>query len=168
MSHSHKLLCRLRSLDSGCKVHHCAVIDALEDNEQLKENLAKEQDDLDQHDSDIAELSVHIEALVQESIESTAYKVASRGLTNLRERLVVLSLALSRLSGAPEEGPLIEQHRDQVSDLKKELYDTQQNIMSSCTSEETKALKTIVIDIDRSLFDIGVTLKMKCHVRTRW
>ena len=107
---------------------------------------------------------MRIEALIQEctsKVESTAYKDASHGLTNLRERLAVLSSALSRLSGVPKEGHLIEQHREQVSDHKKELYDTRQNIMSSCTSDEIEALKTIVIDIDKLLFNIGVTLKMK-------
>ena len=81
---------------------------------------------------------------------------------DLRERLTVISSALAKLSGAVEETHLIEQHQEQFADLKKELHDTRQSIISSCTPEEVNELvNTIVVDVDRLFFDVGVTLKMK-------
>ena len=170
LSHAHKLSPKLESLDSEFKAHHYTIVDALADNDQLEENLAKEQDELDQHDMDIAELSVRLEELIggcTPKSHSTAYNVATRSLTDLRERLTVISSALAKLSGAAEEIHLIEQHQEQIADLKKELYDTRQNVISSCTPEEAdEHAKTIVVDVDRLLFDVGATLKMKLPSKT--
>ena len=92
--------------------------------------------------------------------ESAAYKIASRRLASLRDRLTVISLALTKLSGAPEEIYLVEQYQEQVSDLKRGLSDARRNVMSSCTHEESNTLiKSSVVNIDKLLFDVGLTLK---------
>lgn len=83
LSHAHKLSPKLESLDSEFKAHHYAIVDALADNEQLEENLAKEQDELDQHDMGIAKLSVRLEELAEACTpksHSTTYNVAARVL----------------------------------------------------------------------------------------
>ena len=125
--------------------------------------MTKEQDELDQHDSDIANLSIRLEELMRKSsskAESAAYKSASRSLASLRDRLTVISSALTKLSGAAEEIHLVEQYQEQVSDLKRELSDTRWNVMSSCTHEESDTLiNTSIVDIDKLLFDAGLTLK---------
>ena len=77
-----------------------------------------------------------------------------------RERVNAISSALSKLSGAPEEGHLVGQYQEQISDLKKELSDTRQNILSSCTAEESDVLvDTTVVDIDKMFFEVGLNLK---------
>ena len=168
-SHAHKLAVKLESLDSEFKVHHYSVIDAIPDDDRTDENIAKEQEELDQHDSNITDLSLRLEELMREcsaKSEAAPHKVASRSLTNLRERLNVISSALSKLSGTPEETHLVGQYQEQVSDLKKELSDTCLNILSSCTTEESDSLiNTDVVDIDKLFFDVGLTLK-KLAVKT--
>ena len=116
----------------------------------------------------IAELSVRLEELLETCTpksHSTTYNVVARVLTDLRERLLVISSALAKLSGAVEETHLIEQHQEQFADLKKELHDIRQSIISSCTPEVDELVNTIVVDVDRLFFDVGVTLKMKLPSR---
>ena len=118
LSHAHKLSPKLESLDAEFKAHHYAIVDMLADDDNLEDNLAKEQDELDQHDNNIAELSVRLEELVAGCTprsHSAAYNVAARGLTDLRERLAVISSALAKLSGATEEIHLMEQHQEQMA-----------------------------------------------------
>lgn len=168
-SHAHKLSSKLESLDSEFKTHHYSVIDAIPDDDRADDNLAKEQEELDQHDSNITDLSLRLENLLREcsaKSESAPHKIALRSLTNLRERLNVILSALSKLSGTPEEVHLVEQYQEQISDLKKELSDTRQTILSSCTAEESDVLiNTTIVDIDKMFFEIGLNLK-KLSVKT--
>ena len=79
--------------------------------------MTKEQDELDQHDSDITNLSIRLEELLRKSsskAESAANKTASRSFTSLKDRLTVISSALTKLSGVPEEVHLVEQYQEQV------------------------------------------------------
>ena len=92
--------------------------------------------------------------------ESAAYNIASRSLASLRDRLTVISSALAKLSGAPEEIHMVQQYQEQVLDLKRELSDTRRNVMSSCTHKESDTLiNSSIVDIKKLLFDVGLTLK---------
>ena len=163
LSHAQKLSAKLDSLDSEFKVHHYGIIDTIPDDDHVDETMTKEQDELDQHDTNIANLSIRLEELVRKSsskAESAAYKIASRSLASLRDRLTVISSALTKLSGASEEIHLVEQYQEQVSDLKRELSDTRRNVISSCTHEESETfINSSIVDIDKLLFDVGLTLK---------
>ena len=60
-------------------------MDAIPDDDHIDENMTKEQEELDQHDSIITDLSLRFERLLQtcsSSTESAAHKTASRSLTN--------------------------------------------------------------------------------------
>ena len=59
-SHARQMAQRLETLDSEFKNHHYAIIEALE----REEDLIREQNVLDDHDEEIAQLSVFIEMLV--------------------------------------------------------------------------------------------------------
>ena len=50
LSHAQKLLTKLESLDSEFKRQHLMVIDSIPEDDQLDDNLTKEQDELDEHD----------------------------------------------------------------------------------------------------------------------
>ena len=79
---------------------------------------------------------------------------------SLRDRLTVISSALTKLSGASEEIYLVDQYPEQISDLKRELSDTRWNVLSSCTHEESDiVINSSIVDIDKLLFDVGLTLK---------
>lgn len=80
-------------------------------------------------------------------------------MTNMPDRLNILLNDLTKLYGAPEETHVVEQYQEQASDLKKELA-VRQNVMSSCTPRESDALiNTTVVDIDKLLFDVGLSLR---------
>ena len=88
LSHAQKLSAKLESLDSEFKVHHYGIIDTIPDDDHVDETMTKEQDELDQHDTNIANLSIRLEELVRKSsskAESAAYKIASRSLASLRQ-----------------------------------------------------------------------------------
>ena len=163
LSHLSKLSTKLESLDSEFKVHHYAVVDAIPSDDDADENLQREQDELDQHDSTVADLSVRVEQLMQEcssKVESPAHKVFSSSLTNLQERINTITTALTKLAGTAEETHLMAQYQEQVSDFKKELSDARRTIMTTCTPEVSDSLvNTIIVDIDRSMFDVGLKLK---------
>ena len=132
LSHAHKLSAKLESLDSEFKVHNYGIIDTILDDDHVGETMTKEQDELDQHDTNIANLSICLEELMRKSspkAESAAYKIASHNLASLRDRLTVISSALTKLSGASEEIHLVEQYQEQVSGLKRELSDTRRNVI---------------------------------------
>lgn len=57
LSYTQKLSAKLESLTSEFKVHHYSIVDAISDDKAVEENIAKEEDELDQHDSDVADLS---------------------------------------------------------------------------------------------------------------
>ena len=59
-NHARLMIQRLQSLDSEFKGHHYTVIESLES----EEDLTREQNVLDEHDEEIAHLSVAIEMLV--------------------------------------------------------------------------------------------------------
>lgn len=76
LSHAQKLSAKLESLDSEFKVHHYGIIDTIPDDDHVGETMTKEQDELDQHDTNIANLSIRLEELMRKSsskAESAAY-----------------------------------------------------------------------------------------------
>ena len=118
---------------------------------------------MNQHDTNIANLSICVEELMRKSsskTESAAYKIASHSLASLRDRLTVISSTLTKLSGASEKIHLVEQYQEQVSDLKRELSDARLYVVSLCIHEESNTLiNSSIVDIDKLLFDVGLTLK---------
>ena len=53
---------KIESLDSEFRAHHFALIDVVPDEDE--ETLSKEQETLDKHDDDVAELAVRVERLI--------------------------------------------------------------------------------------------------------
>ena len=158
--HAHKL----DSLDSEFKDHHFAIVDAIEDDKYLDTNLAKEQDELDNHDNTVSDLSLRLENLIltcSSKTDTAAQGIASRRLTNLRERL---SHASSELSRTPEYVSVIEQYREQTSDYKKELSDIRNYIVTTCSPAESNTLINItIVDLEKLVFDICLTIRKKSH-----
>ena len=159
-----KLLTKLGSLDSEFKRQHLAVVDSIPEDAQLDDNLAKEQDELDEHDLAVDGLSLRLEKLIQDSSKSSAsgQGIASRRLTNLYERLTHTSALIGKLKGAPEEFDTLEQCQEQVAEYKAELSDIRCYVLSECTPIESDTLmKSLVVDIDKWLFDISLNIRNK-------
>ena len=151
-------------MDSEFKQQHLTVIDSIPEDDQLDDNLAKEQNELDEHDLIVDDLSLHLEKLIQDCSKSSAsgQRIASRRLTNLYERLSHTSTLIGKLKGAPEEFDTLEQYQEQVAEYKAKLSDIRHYVLSECTPTESDAhMKSIVIDIDKLLFDIGLSIRKK-------
>ena len=141
------------------------VIDSIPEDDQLDDNLTKEQDELDEHDIIVDGLSLRLEKLVQDcspKSSTSGQRIASRKLTNLHERLAHTSTLIGKLKGAPEEFDTLEQYREQVAEYKTELSDIRHYVLSECTPTESDTLlKSVVVDIDKLLFDIGLSIRKK-------
>ena len=164
LGHAQKMTQKLESLDSEFKGHHYVVVDSIADDEHVEANLAKEQDILDQHDSDVANLLVRLEQLVascKANAESAPPRIAGRNLQHLRERLNIMSADISPISGEPEQAHLLEQYQEQLSDHKRELASIRQHILTTCTAEEATTLKTITNEIDKLLFDLSLSIRKR-------
>ena len=136
------------------------VIDSIPEDDQLDDNLTKEQDELDEHDIIVDGLSLRLEKLVQDcspKSSTSGQRIASRKLTNLHERLAHTSTLIGKLKGAPEEFDTLEKYQEQV-EYKTELSDIQHYVLSECTPTESDTLlKSIVID--KLLFDNGLSIR---------
>jgi len=144
-------------LDSEFKQHHLTVIDSIPEDDQLDDNLAKEQDE---HDLIVDDLTLRLEKLIQDCSKSSTsgQRIASRRLTNLYERLSHTSTLIGKLKGAPEEFDT----QEQVAEYKAKLSDIQHYVLSECTpTESDKLMRSIVVDIDKLLFDIGLSIRKK-------
>ena len=140
-------------MDSEFKQQHLTVIDSIPEDDQLDDNLAKEQDE---HDLIVDDLTLRLEKLIQDCSKSSTsgQRIASRRLTNLYERLSHTSTLIGKLKGAPEEFDTLEQYQEQVAEYKAKLSDIRHYVLSECTPTESDAhMKSIVVDIDKLLFD---------------
>ena len=148
---------KLESLDAGFKFHHFAVVDTLDD----EGSLAKEQETLDQHDDDIAELAVRIEQLIATSdsaSESGARKTASRRLSCMNSNVSAIRSAITELTGDPAETHLLHHYQEQLSDFKKELGDIRHSLLSLGLREGDE-LEASAIALDKEIFDGGLQVK---------
>ena len=84
-----RLTTRLQMLAEEFKVHHYAVIDLIED----EGDLAKEQETLDNFDSDVAQLITRLERLASRktSTDSNLSKIATKRLKHLQRGLSSVS-----------------------------------------------------------------------------
>ena len=89
-----RLVRKLETLETDFKTHHFGVIDAL-DSEDL---VGGEQDVLDQHDDDVAELHSRLEVLCGSSLATHVSSglipdrtIVERRLTHLQARLVAVN-----------------------------------------------------------------------------
>lgn len=64
LGHAHKLVTKLDSLDSEFKGHHFPIVNLIAEDKHLDANLAKEQDELDNHDTMLADLSLRLDSLI--------------------------------------------------------------------------------------------------------
>ena len=71
-------------------------------------------------------------------------------------------MLIGRLTGLPEEYDILEQYQEQVAEYKTELSGIRHYILSECPPSESDALmKSIVVDIEKLLFDMSLSLRKK-------
>ncbi len=120
ISHAQRLIAKLQTLSEEYKVYHFAVIDFIDDEEEL----ATQQSKLDNLDDDVAQITARLEELAARwppGVDKVD-KVANVTLRYLERTFTGVSENLSSLD-TRDNTCLLQQHQEHLQDLKKELSD---------------------------------------------
>lgn len=133
------MLERLNVLDSEYKQHHFAIIDQIDDDEELD----REQEKLDQHDDHVAELTVSPKRLLSNhtgsSSMTTQQKVITRNLSHSRKLLVALWDSIS----TDPDTTVLYQHED-LHDHKKELSSIRNELLELDLPDENPSFVELI------------------------
>ena len=159
---------RLESLDSDFKTYHFALIDTL--HEEDEEGLTREQAILDQHDDDIADISIRIEALLlttapepdTRSVTDDRRVIATRRLKQLQERLTTTDTAISSLSADVNDVYQAYLHQDELTDFKRELSHVRSEVVAFVADDSDELTATIRVQ-ERQIFDLSLKIKKLLH-----
>ena len=157
---------KLESLDSEFKVHHYAVVDVLD----KPEDLAKEQEVLDEHDDSIAELTIRMQKVISAcatASDPNPRKIQSRRLARLEKSLSAVSEEIKALSKRSDDTCLIRQHEEQLLDFKRELEDIRKCLLPLDLNDDDE-LSILQTKLEKSLFNNSLEIKrlLKGHVST--
>lgn len=123
------MLAKLKEHDADFKKNHLTLIDLIDDDE----TLIAEQGTLDEHDDLVASLTVRIMALADATNPTSSREVSPRELlarrcSRLESRLSETDSALTSLSH--EDVCRLQQHREQLSDFKREAAEIDNSLLS--------------------------------------
>ena len=159
---------RLETLDDDFKTRHFAVIDEIEDEEQL----ATEQGILDNHDDVMASLGLRLQTLMAlsspapPSIPSTTggthslpnRDILSRRSTQLQARLVSIHGRIDELKEDGSEAHLICLYQEHLADLKRELSDLRNDVLV-LTADTSDPLMSSTQKQEDNLFEMAIKVK---------
>ena len=121
--HARELALKLGNLDANFEAYHFDLIDLIEEEED--DALDKEQEVLDEHDDQIADMNIRLKRLF--SVDTLSLndpdpvKLSSRKLNHLERGILVIRDAITALPTDHGDVSLIEQYEFQLSDHKTEL-----------------------------------------------
>ena len=131
--HAQCHIAKLQSLAAGFKILQHAVID-LADGEKA---LAAEKEILDNFDDKITRLHIGLKKLTNTnalSKSSNLAKVAVKRLKHLSKRVSEIADSIKSLSDDDDNTCLLQQHQEQLTDMKKELSAITQEFFLVCRS----------------------------------
>ena len=158
LDHAQRSLIRLETLNSEYKVYHFTHIDLIEDEVILQ----REQENLDNHDDIVSNLSVRIQRLINSCTTTTMgpdiHKTSLHRLKHLQKNLSAVRDKINELFDVPEDVCHLKQHEEQFADYKLELADLQTQLLSLHISDEDKLLveHSVLQDV---LFDCSLKIK---------
>lgn len=133
-----QLVTKLEGLDTDFRALHFQLIDLMEEDSG---EIEQEQDTLDEHDDNIAALSVRLKQLTikpsgggMPGLEGNR-KALARKLSRLERSLQATDDALSTMSSS-DDVSLLEQHAEQLADYKKELASIYEELVPLDLDEE--------------------------------
>ena len=162
-SRAQQYLKRLETLDANFKTHHLAIMDAVDEEGQLE----AEQEVLDQHDDDIMNLSMRLQAMSAparptptppETPPLSDRTVVERHLAQLQTRLAAAKEDISGLVGSPSDVHLVYLYQEQLSDFKRELSELRSEVLGIAADTSDPLCGTIQMQ-DREIFDMSVKVK---------
>ena len=152
---------KLEKLDSDFKLRHYDLIDVVENEEVLR----KEQETLDEHDDDIALLTIRVQQLIiscDNSSRSSPRKIALRRLQRLNKALSSISDATDSLTAGSDDTCLLHQHEESLADLKRELGEVR-NCLLPLDLEDGDELNVLQAEAERAMFDCSLKIKKLLH-----
>ena len=151
-----QMLAQLKEHDTDFKRTHLTLIDLIEDEDALFD----EQATLDDHDDQVASLTVRILALTDVTNPTTrevsAREVLTRRCDRLESRFTETNTALTSLTH--EDVCRVQQYQEQLLDFKKEIAEISNSLLS-LTIGESDTLPTRVSSLEKKLFDCSLRLK---------
>ena len=152
---------KVESLDSEFRSQHYALIDVIEN----EDDLPDQQEILDEHDDAISLLATRLQGVMSACSPSTSSdprRIQSQRLLQLERSLSSVHEQIKILSGSPDDICLIQQHEEQLADFKIELRDIR-NYLLPLALEEKDELNALKMKLEKVLFDFS--LSIKCLLR---
>ena len=156
---ANQLMPTLRTLDEQFKTQHFSIVDTIDESDA--DSLAREQDALDKHDDEVAELSLRITQLLRDcntASDSGARKTLSRRLTDLKARLEMVDSAASSLTSSTEHALLLQQYHEKLGDFKTELGSIRQAVLTAGVDSSDDLFETVSY-LDKGMFDTMLKIK---------
>jgi len=149
---------KLEALDREFKDHHLSIVDITEG----EESLAAEQDALDTHDDEAAQLGLRLRKLISlcsSPSKADARKVPHKRLTHIQRALSSITAALSSLPSGSDGIVLLRQYEEQLSEFKTELGDIR-NSLYALDLEDSDELSTLQVTVEQAVFDRSLDVRI--------
>ena len=163
LTHAQQLAKRPESLDGDFKTCHFAIIDILDDEEQL----AGEQDVPDKHDDEIADLELLLQALMvpvtTPTITPGSHPLPTRDIlerwsAQLQSRLVSIHEKIGDIKDDGSDIHLIHLYQEHLANLKRELSELRNEILV-ITVVASDSLMSSIQKQEDNIFDMSVSVK---------
>ena len=170
VTHAQQLSKRLENLDSDYKTRHFAILDVIEDEGQLTTG----QETLDQHDDDIADLSLRIQTVMDLARSTTPTlapstpavdthslpnrSILERRSTQFQARLISINEKIDDFKDDGSEIHLISLYQEYLADLKKELSELRNEILA-ITVDTSDPLMSNTQKQEDNIFGMAVKVK---------
>ena len=165
LAHAQQLSKRLENLDSDYKTRHFTIIDVTEDEVQL----AEEQETLDSHDNEVADLNLRLQALIIpattpppplaiDSHPPSNRDILERCSAQLQARLVSIHEKVGELNEDGKEIHLLHLYQEHLADLKRELSELRNEILT-ITADVSDPLMSNSQKQEDNIFTMSVRVK---------
>ena len=152
-----QLLLKLESLDTDFKTHHLAIVDLTEGDDPL----ALEQDVLDKHDDDVAQISLRAHQVIsacQPATDTGPRRVPYKRLSHLQAALTSIRADMASPPSGPDGLVLLRQFEEQLSEFKQELTDVRSELYS-LDLEDSDELIQLQAAVEKIVFDCSLEVK---------
>ena len=149
---------KLVDLDQEFRKQHSKLVDLIDEGEE--DLLVKEQDIIDRHDDELAELNVRIKRLIlvsSSSADSGHRRAISRRLSRLERSITTIHDELKTLAGSSDVC-LIHQYEERLQALRTELGGTSDNLLDM-EIEDSDDLCTSQSKLEKMTFDCALAIK---------
>ena len=153
---ANQLMPNLKALDEQFKAQPFSIVDAI--NESDAEALANEQEVLDKHNDERAEISLRITQLVWNCNTASDRKTLSHRLSDLEARLKIVESAPESFTSSPEHVHLLHQYHEQLNNFKAELGSIWQVVFTTEVDSLDDLFSTIS-KLDKGIYDTMLKLK---------